>query len=93
MSFELLIDYATLLAFAAFTIELLIKIIYLWRHGDAHDISATSMLIRILAISILTVKFIALQDPWLIIGQSVLLVVILFYAVMVLRCKYFESKK
>lgn len=82
---ELLVNYATAIAFIALTIDIMLQIRKLIRRKSAKDISRKGCTIRLIAILLLEAKFIVLKDFWLILGQGLFNVLFLVYFVLILK--------
>lgn len=81
-----ILDYAVLLAFSSFIIELLFQIRHTLNRKSSIDISITSVIIRFLAGIVLLIRYLVIKDTFLIIGQItfssiflILILLILFY--------------
>ena len=82
---ELIINYATAIAFIALTIDIILQIRKLIRRKSSRDISLKGCAIRLVAIMLLEAKFIALNDFWLIVGQGLFNVLFITYFVLILN--------
>ena len=81
---ELFINYITLIAFIALTLDLIFQISHVIKKKSSKDVSIAGCVVRIFAISILELKFILVNDSWLIVGQSIFGIVFLAYFALVL---------
>lgn len=67
---SIIVNYATLLAFAAFTGDILLQIRQVWRRKSSYDVSITGIVVRVVGGLIILTKFILLDDAYLILGQA-----------------------
>lgn len=67
---SLIVNYATLLAFAAFTGDILMQIRQVWRQKSSYDISIIGITVRVLGGLILLTKYVLLDDAYLMVGQT-----------------------
>ena len=81
---ELFINYITVIAFIALTLDIIFQISQVIRVKSSRDISIGGCSVRLIAISILGIKFILVNDPWLVIGQGVFGIIFLTYFTLVL---------
>jgi hypothetical protein len=81
---ETIINYSLIVAYIGFTSDLIIQTIHVIRRKSSRDISIKGFLVRIFSSSILLVKYVAIYDLFLLIGQAVFIFVLLFYFVVVL---------
>lgn len=82
---ELFINYATLAALLALTMGIVLQIRKVVIRGNADTISVTEILLRFLASSMLVVKFIAVADLYLMLGQGIFTSSYLVYVILVLH--------
>ena len=75
----LLIDYATIVAYGALSIDVVFQINTIWTRKSSADVSILGVIIRTTAISIFLLKFLLLGDTIIIAGQSVFLVLMAVY--------------
>ena len=84
MTLELIINYITLIAFIALTLDVIFQILQVAKKKSSKEISIRGCILRIVAISILEIKFFLINDPWLIIGQGIFGSIFLTYFFLVL---------
>lgn len=84
MILEYIVTYGTPLAFLAFIIDNIIQIKNLLSLKASREISLVGESIRLLAVSLLFLKFIVLQDFILLIGQAIFLATLCFYYILIL---------
>lgn len=82
---ELLINYATAIAFIALFIDVILQIKKLIKLKSSKDISKHGCIMRLVALFILEVKFIVLNDFWLILGQGLFNILFIVYFVLILK--------
>jgi hypothetical protein len=78
MFYEIL-NYATLLAYTAFSIDLLSQIIQIYIRKSSLDVSIRGILVRLLGSFILAIKMLTTKDIYLIYGQFILVSIIGIY--------------
>lgn len=76
---ELLINYATLLAFIAFSVDLLYQIRNLIRKKSSKSVSLLGLTARTIGTFVLLIKYINLSDVYLISGQVFFMVLVIIY--------------
>lgn len=82
---ELAINVATLVAYAAFAMDVLLQVQRVWVRKSSADISPLGLLIRVTAAGVILVKLILNGDIYLLLGHSMMVVLLLVYLVLVLR--------
>ncbi|RJO59970.1 PQ-loop repeat-containing protein [candidate division WS5 bacterium] len=87
--FNLFISYASILAYIAFSVDLLMQILKIHKRKSSDDVSPWGVGTRLVGSTALFVKFFTVQDPFLIIGQGLFSLTILAYLLTVV---YFKSK-
>ena len=85
------INWATLIAFIAFNVDLVFEIQKVLATRDSKDVSLPGIFIRLCASTILVLKFVFIKDDALIVGQGIFTSVLLIY--FVLLVKYKKKKK
>ncbi|HSW98497.1 MAG TPA: hypothetical protein VLF71_01535 [Candidatus Saccharimonadales bacterium] len=86
-----ILDWLTLLSYIALNIDIVLQIRRIYRRKSSEDLSLAGMTIRYAAIIIIIIKFAALGDVSLIIGQSIAVVTFGTYFAMALI--YFRHRK
>ncbi|MFP4524740.1 MAG: hypothetical protein ACLFO2_05565 [Candidatus Woesearchaeota archaeon] len=81
----LLIDYATFIAFGAYTTELVIQMFHLVKRKSSKDISLRACFVRMFAGMTVLAKYIFIQEWVLIAGQGSFNAIYILYAVLVLK--------
>jgi len=81
---ETIINYSLVVAYIGFTSDLIIQTIHVLRRKSSRDISIKGFLVRIFSSSTLLIKYVAIYDLFLLIGQAVFIFVLLIYFVVVL---------
>ena len=87
---DIIVNYGALIAYLAFTIEILLQIKRILDRKSSEDISVASCVIRLLAGIMLFVKMIFTRDTYLILGQGVSSIM---FFVLVFLVIYFRLKK
>lgn len=82
-----LIDYATVIALLALTVDIFIQIIHIHKRKTSNDISIKGATIRVFAAAILLVKYVAITDLFLLTGQLIFLLVYIVYFAMLIFYK------
>jgi uncharacterized protein with PQ loop repeat len=70
---NILIDYATIIALLALTLDILIQILHIWKRKSSLDISIKGATLRVAAATILLLKYVSIQEPFLLLGQAIFL--------------------
>ena len=83
--YEQLISFATVIAFIAFSADLIIQIYRVYRRKSSNDISARGTVIRTAGSLIILLKFINVDDPYLITGQIIITATIVTYLLMIVK--------
>lgn len=86
-----LLDYAALFSYIALNIDIALQTKRIYRTKSSEDLSLAGMTIRYIAILIILVKFVSLEDTALIIGQG--LIGLTFTTYFVLAVIYFQTHK
>ena len=86
---NLVISYATIIAYIAFSIDLLMQIFKIQKNKSSDDVTSWGVGIRLIGSCILLIKFITVNDSYLMIGQGLFSLTILAYLFTVI---YFKSK-
>lgn len=73
------IDYLVLLAILAIVVDVAFQISKVKEEHESRDISITGAVVRFVAASVLMAKFVLVKDWALIVGQTVFLVVFIYY--------------
>jgi hypothetical protein len=76
---EVVINYAALISFFALGIDLVVQISRLYRRKSSQDISLRGITIRTLGTVVILIKFISLDDIYLIIGQATITIALIIY--------------
>ncbi len=82
---EMILDYATVVAFIALTIDILFQITRIIKRKSSRDISINGCIIRLIAVFVLQIKFVILDDSWLIFGQALFNIFYLAYFILVIK--------
>lgn len=82
--FSLLIDYATLISYIAFSLDLISQILRIHKRKSSLDVSLRGTAFRLIASSIILLKFINLRDNFLILGQTLLALTVATYLIMII---------
>jgi uncharacterized protein with PQ loop repeat len=86
-----ILDWLTLLSCLALAADILLQIKRVYRTKSSNDLSLLGMTIRYIAIIVILVKFISLNDLPLMIGQGV--ITIIFTAYLFLAIVYFRHRR
>ena len=89
---DLIVNYGTLIAYAAFTIDILLEIRRIHWRKSSLDLSLSGVLIRLLAGLMLLIKLIFTNDIYLIVGQGVFSVIYAIYVFMIIWYRGSVSK-
>jgi hypothetical protein len=87
---SLLVDYATVIYYIAFSADLLFQIIRVYRRKSSLDISWKGTFVRTIGSSVIFIKFLTVGDRSLIVGQSVFLIAVFVYLILVI---YYRKPK
>jgi hypothetical protein len=79
---EFIINYAVLMAYAFFTIDVIMQIFRIKSRKSSKDVSIKGIFIRILASATMLIKFFNITDVFLIIGQGTLVLALMIYLIM-----------
>ena len=82
---QIIINYATLIAFLTISVDLIFQIIHMHKRKSSLDISMRGTLIRLFGGIIFLLKFIVTKDFYLILGQILFMVIFMIYLVSILR--------
>lgn len=90
MIIPLLINYATLLSYIAFSTDLLLQIARIYRRKSSSDVSWKGIVFRLSGSLIILIKFLTLKDTYLIVGQIIFTLTVVTYLVMAI---YYRKPK
>lgn len=82
-----ILDFLTLLSYIALNVDVVLQIKRIRETKSSHDLSLLGLAVRYIAIFIILIKFVSLDDLPLIIGQG--LITITFTIYLVLAVMYF----
>lgn len=82
---NLLISYATVISYVAFSTDLIFQILKIYRRKSSADISAQGTAFRLIGSTIILLKFITVKDPYLIVGQIVFTLTVATYLIMIAK--------
>ena len=85
--FQILIDYALIIAFIALTLDIIIQIYHISKGKSSNDISLKGCIVRIFGAVVLQIKFFSLNDVYLIFGQTIFLSVYMIYFLLIVYYK------
>ena len=77
--FQIIIDYALIVAFIALTADIIIQILHITKRKSSRDISIKGCIIRSFGAFVLLIKFFLLSDTYLVIGQTIFLLTYITY--------------
>ena len=86
-----ILDWLTLSSYIALNIDIVLQIRRIYQRKSSEDLSLLGMTIRYIAILIIIIKFAAIGDTSLIIGQGI--AVITFGTYFALALVYFRNRK
>lgn len=86
-----LLDILTLLSYIALNVDIILQIRRIYETKSSHDLSLLGLVIRYIAILIILIKFISLEDLPLIIGQG--LITVTFTVYFVFAAMYFLHRR
>lgn len=86
---NLAISYASIIAYMAFSIDLLMQIFKIQKNKSSDDVTSWGVGIRLMGSCILLLKFITVNDSYLMVGQGLFSLTILAYLLTVV---YFKKK-
>lgn len=69
---QLFIDYSALVAYIAFSSDLIAQIARIYKRKSSADVSSRGVVLRLVGSSIILVKLIGIGDPYLTTGQIIL---------------------
>lgn len=83
----LIINYATLISYIAFSTNLLLQIFLVYRRKSSLDISWKGLTFSLIGSLVILLKFLTLNDIYLILGQIVFSITVATYLTMVIYYK------
>ena len=86
-----LLDILTVLSYIALNVDILLQVKRIHETKSSEDLSLTGLVVRYVAILIIMLKFLSLEDLPLILGQG--LIVITFTIYLALAVSYFLRRK
>lgn len=87
------IDYLTLVAYAALNIDVIAQTIHIFRRRSSLDISIYGVLLRFVAIAIIWLKLNQLGDIPVLIGHSFILITFVVYFITIIYFRIKPHKK
>ena len=82
---DVFINYGTLLAYVAFSVDLGLQIRKVYDRHSSQDIAWRGTVARLIGCFILITKFVGIGDIFLIVGQSIFTLVVITYLIAVLH--------
>ncbi len=82
---ELLLDYATVIAYIAFNTDIALQIKKIYSRKSSKDISIKGAAIRMFAGWLLLIKIISTSERYLTIGQSIFVALYIVYFIMLIH--------
>ena len=82
---DILVDYGTLIAYVAFSTDLVVQIVRVYRRKSSQDISWRGTAMRLTGSSVILLKFISLREPYLVIGQILFTITVATYLAVIIR--------
>jgi uncharacterized protein with PQ loop repeat len=86
-----ILDWLTLLSYIALNVDVVLQIRRIHRTKSSKDLSLLGMIIRYVAIVVILIKFVSLNDAPLIIGQG--LIALTFTVYFIYAVLYFRHRK
>lgn len=87
---DLFVNYATLISYIAFSIDLLFQILRVYKRKSSLDVSWKGTAFRLVGSTVIFIKFLTLDDTYLIVGQFVFILTVITYLIFVL---YYRKPK
>ena len=81
---QILINYATLIAFLTISVDLMFQISRIHKRKSSLDISIKGTLVRLFGAAIFTLKYFVIKDFYLILGQLLFMGILMVYIISVL---------
>lgn len=91
--FDVFINYGTLLAYVAFSIDLGLQIRKIYSRHSSLDIAWRGTVARLIGCLVLVTKFVGIGDIYLIVGQSLFTLVVIAYLSAVLHYRTVIRKR
>ncbi len=88
-----IIDFGAILAYIILSLGIVIQSIRVIKRKSAQDISILETILRTLASIVILIKMISIQDKYLIIGQSIFLVIYFLYIIIIAKYRYLHAVK
>lgn len=89
----MLLDWLTFLSYAALNVDILFQIRRIYHTKSSRDLSLAGMTIRYVAILIILIKFISIDDYPLILGQTLIVVTFSIYFVLAISYLRYRQEK
>ncbi len=90
--FSTVINYGTLIAYIAFSTDLVMQIAQIYRRKSSADVSWFGTATRLAGSSVILLKFISLKDPYLIVGQIFFTATVATYLFFIIRYRFFAAR-
>jgi len=87
-----ILDWLTLISYIALNVDIVLQIKRIYRTKSSEDLSLAGMTIRYAAILVIVIKFAAIGDRTLIIGQSIAVVTFGTYFILALIYYRYRNK-
>lgn len=88
-----LLDYLTVASYVALNVDIVLQILQIYKTKSSKDLSIAGLVIRFLAILIITIKFISVGDTPLIAGQILIAVTFTVYFVLAVMYSKISKKR
>ena len=85
ISLDLLINYGALFAYVAFSVDLIIQMLRVHKRRSSEDVSSIGTTARLVGCVVILLKFVATNDPYLMIGQTLFTFAVASYLFVILR--------
>ena len=89
---NIFINYGTLLAYIAFSTDLGMQIYKIYDRESSDDIAWKGTVARLIGCIVLIVKFVGVQDIYLIVGQTLFTFVVIAYLTAILHYRHLIKK-
>lgn len=84
LMFSLIVNYATLISYIAFSTDLIVQILRIYKRKSSLDVSYKGTAFRLVGSLVILMKFISLKDNYLILGQILLSITAATYLIVII---------
>jgi hypothetical protein len=79
------VDIATIVAYAALAVDLLMQIHRVWIRKHSADVSILGECVRVTAAAVIFIKLLLVRDPVLILGHVIIVALLVVYIALLIR--------